>query len=73
MDISLATTGKLAFEPRFPFPALGAMVRAFRARQAERLTIRELDAVPQATLRDIGMTRPQVFARVHGNLSAACP
>ena len=73
MTISIlpATTRNSRAEAGFPFPALAAMVRTFRARQADRRTMRQLDAIPRATLKDIGITRPEVFAGVHGFLNAA--
>lgn len=51
--------------------ALPRMARAVRRRRAARLSARRLDAVPDATLRDIGMTRAEVFAGVRGGLAAA--
>ena len=73
MTISIlpATIRNPRTEAGFSLPALAAIVRTFRARQADRRTMRQLDAVPQATLKDIGITRPEVFAGVHGYLNAA--
>ena len=71
IDVSLATTRKPRTEPGSPVSALAAIVRTLCDRQADRRTIRQLDAVPRATLRDIGITRPEIFAGVHGRLNAA--
>jgi uncharacterized protein YjiS (DUF1127 family) len=71
ISILPAMTRKPRNEAGFSFPALATIVRTFRARHANRRTMRQLDAVPQATLKDIGITRPEVFAGVHGYLNAA--
>jgi uncharacterized protein YjiS (DUF1127 family) len=47
------------------------MVAMLRAWRAARRTMRQRDAAPRATLRDIGITRPEIFAGVHGHLNAA--
>ncbi len=71
MTIIFLSARKPRAERDFPFPALTAMARSFRERQADRLSGRRLDAVPDATLKDIGITRPEVFAGVRGYLNAA--
>ncbi|HJQ55254.1 MAG TPA: hypothetical protein VJ890_00020 [Vineibacter sp.] len=48
-------------------------IKTLRDRRADRLRRRQLDVVPAEILKDIGMTRPQVFAGVPGHLSAARP
>ncbi|HKU95368.1 MAG TPA: hypothetical protein VJR58_08835 [Vineibacter sp.] len=48
------------------FLALAWVVRPRRARRINRRAARALDQVPAMTLRDIGMSRPQVFAGVRG-------
>ena len=71
ISILPATTEKPRTGPGLSFPALAAIVRTLRAQRANRRSMRQLDAVPQATLRDIGITRPEIFAGVHGQLNAA--
>lgn len=68
-----ATAEGPRMSPKFRFPGLARMVKAVRNRRADRLSRRHLDVVPAEILRDIGMTRPQVFAGVAGCLSAARP
>ena len=67
------TTGRPCAECDLPFPSLAAMVRTLRQRQADRVIRRQLESVPAATLRDIGITRPEVFAGVRGDLNAVRP
>jgi uncharacterized protein YjiS (DUF1127 family) len=55
------------------FPGLARVIRRLRERRANRLRRRHLDVVPADILKDIGMTRPQVFAGIPGRLSAARP
>jgi len=49
------------------FSALTWVTRPRGARRDRRVA-RALDQVPNATLRDIGMNRPQVFAGIRGRL-----
>ena len=51
--------------------ALGTAVKRVRERRAERLGRRQFQALPSATLKDIGMTRPQVFAGIYGRALTA--
>jgi len=53
----------------FLFTALVRVVRPWAKRRANRWAARALDQVPDMTLRDIGMNRPQVFAGIRGRLS----
>lgn len=50
------------------FSALTWVTRPRGARRADRRAARALDLVPDTTLRDIGMNRPQVFAGIRGRL-----
>jgi uncharacterized protein YjiS (DUF1127 family) len=49
------------------------MIRTLRERRADRLRRRQLDVVPADILKDIGLTRPQVFAAIPGHLNGARP
>ncbi|TWT02692.1 hypothetical protein [Reyranella sp. CPCC 100927] len=48
--------------------ALRRIARPWAARRTARRAARALDQVPYMTLRDIGMSRPQVFVGVRGRL-----
>jgi len=52
----------------FLFTALVRVVRPWAKRRANHWAARALDQVPDMTLRDIGMNRPQVFAGIRGRI-----
>jgi len=48
--------------------AIGMVARRFIARRRERLVIRELQRMDDRMLRDIGLSRSEIRAAVHGDL-----